>query len=167
MPGIWPSLTFRRSISRHIDRMFRIAFGRLRRPELTACLTRLPRACVLVTQVGRAERQALVLLWATSATSHRHTRRLAPSPLLTTRRLHSWHRGSATQPTMLTGHGLRFPPMVCPHIPWSRGVDGGPPAPLALPVPPAAAHSLLVGHVHFPASSPAARGGVSGPERAS
>ena len=43
-PGFGPHVRPSRSISRHIDRMFRRGFVLLRRPELTALLTRLPRA---------------------------------------------------------------------------------------------------------------------------
>ena len=119
---MWPSSPSRRSISRHIDRMFRIGFVLLRRPELTALLTRLPRAWVLITRVGIAQCKAFVLLLATAATLHRHKRRIAAYPLLTTGRLHSRRRGIATKPTMLPGHGLRFHPIVRHHVPFSRVV---------------------------------------------
>src|SRR5713101_5776708 len=114
---MWPSSPSRRSISRHIEWMFRRGFVLLRRPELTALLTRLPRAWVPITLVGRAHRQAFVLVLATAATSHRHKRRIAAYPLLTTGRLHSWRRGIATKLTLRTGTGLRFHPIGRHHAP--------------------------------------------------
>ena len=122
LPGMWTSGTSSRCISRHIDRMFRRGFVLLRRPELTAFLTRVPRAWVLITLVGRAQCTAFVLLWATAATLHRHKRRIAAYPLLTTGRLHSRRRGIATKPTMLPGNRLRFHPIVRHHFPFSRVV---------------------------------------------
>ena len=123
-PGFWPSSSSRHSISRHIDRMFRRGFVLLRRPELTAGLTRLPRAWVPITIVGIAQHKAFVLILATAAPSNRHKRRIAAYPLLTTGRLHSWRQGIATKPTMLTGHGLRFHPIGRHSVPFSRVVAG-------------------------------------------
>jgi hypothetical protein len=138
LPEIWPSSPSHRSISWHIDRMFRIGFVLLRRPELTVWLIRLPRAGVLITIVGIAQCKAFVLILATAATTHRQKRRIAAYPLLITGRLHSWRRGIATKPTMLTGHGLRFHPIVRHHVPLScvvAGMGGRPPRALCWCIP--------------------------------
>jgi len=77
-----------------------------------------------LTLVGIAQRKAFVRILATAATSHRHTRRLAAYPLLTTGRLHSGRRGIATKPTLRTGPGRRFQPIGRHHVPCSRIVAG-------------------------------------------
>src|SRR5712692_6802467 len=109
---MWTSLTSHRSISRHIDRMFCIRFVRLRRPELTALLTGLPRTRVAINVVGRAQRKAFVLHLTPPATSKRHKGGIAAYPLLAPRRLHSRCRGIATKAAMGTGHGLSFHPIL-------------------------------------------------------
>ena len=88
LPGIWTSFTAYRLISRHIDRMFRIRFVLLWRPELTALLTGLPRTRVAINVVGIAQRKAFVFNLAASTTSKRHKGGIAAYPLLATRRLH-------------------------------------------------------------------------------
>ncbi len=123
MPGIWPSCISYGSISWHIDRMFGIGFVRLRRPELTAFLTRLPRTGVPITLVGMAQTQALVLHLATPAPAKRHKRGIAAYPLLATWCLHSRRRWIATKTTMCTGNGIGFHPIVRHHVLWSRGMD--------------------------------------------
>jgi hypothetical protein len=64
LPGIWTSLTSHHLISRHIERMFRIRFVLLRRPELLAFLTGLPRTRVTIDVVGIAQRKAFVRILA-------------------------------------------------------------------------------------------------------
>src|SRR5437762_10338242 len=88
---MWTSLTSYRSISRHIDRMFRIRFVLFRRSEFLALLTGLPRTRVAINVVGIAQRKAFVLNLTTPATSKRHKGGIAAYPLLATRRLH-WDR---------------------------------------------------------------------------
>ena len=67
--------------------MFRIRFVLLRRPELAACLTGLPRTRVAIDGVGRAQRKAFVRILAAPSASKRHKRRIAAYPLLATRGL--------------------------------------------------------------------------------
>jgi hypothetical protein len=122
LPGIWTSLTSHRSISRHIARMFCIRFVLLRRPELTAWLTGLPRTRVAINGVGRAQRQAFVLHLTPPATSQRHTGGIAAYPLLATRRLHERCRGIATKAARGTGNGLGFHPILRHHVSLSHGV---------------------------------------------
>ena len=87
MPGIWTSLTFHhRSISWPIDRVFRIPLVISWRPELTALLTALPRAAMLVLLVGIAQAEALMLHLAPPTPSKRKKRCITTNPLLTTRR---------------------------------------------------------------------------------
>ena len=64
LPGIWTSLTSHHLISRHIERMFRIRFVLLRRPERLAFLTGLPRTHVTIDVVGIAQRKAFVRILA-------------------------------------------------------------------------------------------------------
>ena len=101
--------------------MFRIGFVLLRRPELSARLTGLPRTRVAIKVVGRAQRKAFMLNLAASATSKRHKGRITTDPLLTTRRLHQRRRGIATETTMLAGNRLGFQPVVRHGIAFSGG----------------------------------------------
>ena len=80
------------SISRHIERMFRIRFVLLRRTELSAFLTGLPRYRVTIDVVGIAQRKAFVLILAAPPTSQGHKSGIAAYPLLATRRLHERRR---------------------------------------------------------------------------
>jgi hypothetical protein len=59
---------------------------------------------MLILLVGRAQTQALRLDLTPPAASHRHTGRIAPEPLRTTRRVPARRRGIATEPTRLAGH---------------------------------------------------------------
>jgi hypothetical protein len=86
--GIWTSFIVSSSISRHIDRMFRIGFVLVRRPELTALLTGLPRTRVLITIVGIAQTKAFMFNLTAPAPSKRHKRCIAAYPLLATQCLH-------------------------------------------------------------------------------
>ena len=88
--------------------MFRLRFVWLWCPEITAFLTRLPRARVLITLVGIAQAKAFVLLVTAPATSHGPQGGVAAYPLLATRRLHERRRGSATKTTRRPQHGLGF-----------------------------------------------------------
>src|SRR2546425_11661154 len=108
---MWTSFTAYRFISRHIDRMFRIRFVLLWRPELTAWLTGLPRTRVAINGVGRAQRKAFGFNLAAAATSQRHQGGIAAYPLLATRRLHSRRRGIATKAALCTGNGRGFHPI--------------------------------------------------------
>ena len=62
MPGIWTSLPFHhRSIFGPIDRVFRVPLVISWRPKLTALLTTLPRAVVLILIVRIAHAEAFML----------------------------------------------------------------------------------------------------------
>ena len=165
MPGIWTSLPSHPSISRPIDRVFRIGFVITRRPEITAFLTAFPRATMLILIMGIAQTKALVLDLTPPAASKRQKRRIATYPLLTTRCLHQRRLGIATEPAMLAGNGLGFHAIVCHRVSWSRGhaVRGCPPRSLCRCTTPRSALSsgpCLLTRDH---PSPAA---PSGPESA-
>src|SRR5713101_3278602 len=108
VPGIWTSLTSHPSISRPIDRVFRIDFVIAWGPEIPAFLAAFPRAAVPILIVGIAQAKAFVLDLATPATSKRHKRRIATNPLLTARRLHQRRLGIATEAAMLADNWLGF-----------------------------------------------------------
>ena len=122
LPGIWTSFTAYRLISRHIDRIFRIRFVLVWRPELTAFLTGLPRTRVAINVVGIAQTKAFVLNLTAPAPSKRQKGRIAAYPLLATRRLHQRRRWIATKAAMFTGNGLGFHPIVSHPVPLSDGV---------------------------------------------
>jgi len=107
--------------------MFRRRFVLCWRPALTAVLTGLPRTCVAINGVGRAQTKAFMLNLAAPATAQRHTRGIAAYPLLATRRLHLRGRWIAPQAAMCTGTGLGFHPMVRHPAPWADGWVGRPP----------------------------------------
>ena len=121
MPGIWTAFTSYRSISRHRDWIFRIGCVLLRPPEIATFLTSWPRTGGPIPRRGIAQTKAVVLTLAPPPPANRQNRRIAAYPRLATGRLHSRHRGSATQATMCTGKGLGCPPMVRPHVSVSRG----------------------------------------------
>ena len=123
LPGIWTSLTSRHSISRHIERMFRIRFVLLRRPELSAFLTGLPRTRVTIDVVGIAQRKAFVRILAAPPTSKGQKSGIAAYPLLATRRLHQRCRDIATKAAMLPGNGGGFHPIVCHHRSLAHAVS--------------------------------------------
>ena len=102
--------------------MFRIRFVLLRRPELSACLTGLPRTRVAIDVVGIAQRKAFVLDLTPPAASKRHKGRIATYPLLATRCLHQRRRWIATETTMLAGNRLGFRAVVCHRITFCGGV---------------------------------------------
>lgn len=109
MSGMWTSLTFHHhSISWPIDRVFRIPLVISWRPELTALLTALPRAAMLVLIVGITQAEALVLHLAPPAPSKRKKRRITTNPLITTRRFDQRRCSIATKATMLAGHRCGF-----------------------------------------------------------
>ena len=122
MPGIWTSLTSHPSISRPIDRVFRIGFVLSRCPEITALLTAFPRATMLILIMGITQTKTLVLDLTPPAASKRQKRRIATYPLLTTRCLHQWRRGIATETTMLAGNRIGFHTVVCHRIACSGGM---------------------------------------------
>ena len=132
MPGIWTPLPAYRSISRHIEWMFRIRFVLLRRPERTAFRTGLPRTRVAINVVGIAQRKAFVLILAAPPTSKRQKCRIAAYPLLATRGLHQRHRGIPAKAAMLTGNGLGFQAIVSHHVslPRRHPYRSGPPCSL-------------------------------------
>ena len=109
MPGIWTSLTFHhRSISWPIDRVFRIPLVLSWRPELTALLTALPRAAVLILIVGITQAEAFMLHLAPPTPSKRQKCRITTNPLITTRRFDQRRFGIATEATMLAGNQFGF-----------------------------------------------------------
>src|SRR6266446_288691 len=122
MPGIWTSLTSHPSISRPIDRVFRIGFVISWRPEITAFLTAFPRATMVILIMGITHTKAFVLDLTTPAASKRKKGRIATYPLLATRCLHQWRRGIATEPAMLAGNRLGFHTVVRHRIAFSGGV---------------------------------------------
>ena len=105
MPEIWTSLTVHHhSISWPIDRVFRIPLVISWRPELTALLTALPRAAMLVLRMGIAQAEAFVLHLAPPAPSKRKRCCITTNPLITTRRFDQRRFGIATEATMLAGY---------------------------------------------------------------
>ena len=123
MPGIWTSLTcHHRSISWPIDRVFRIPLAISWRPELTALLTALPRAAMLVLIVGIAQAKALMLHLAPPAPSKREKRCITTNPLITTRRFDQRRFGIATEATMLAGNRLGFHTVVGHRMAFCGGV---------------------------------------------
>jgi hypothetical protein len=107
--GMWTSLSFHHhSISWPIDRVFRIPLVISWRPELTALLTALPRAAMLVLIVGITQAEALVLHLAPPAPSKREKRCITTNPLITTRRFDQRRCSIATEATMLAGYRCGF-----------------------------------------------------------
>src|SRR5712692_3648397 len=117
-------MTSQHSIFWPIDGVLRIVFVLARRPEITALLTALPRATMLILIVGVAQTQTFVLDLTPSAASKRHKGRIAPYPLLTTWRLHERRRGIATESTMLAGHWFGFHAVGSHGVACSGGVGG-------------------------------------------
>src|SRR5215470_2015172 len=106
---MWPSLTcHHRLISWPIDRVFRIPLVISGRPELTALVTALPRATMLILIVGITQAEAFVLPLAPPAPSSRQNCRITTNPLLTTRRFDQRRFGIATEAPMLAGNPLGF-----------------------------------------------------------
>src|SRR4029434_10985611 len=80
--------------------------------ELTALLTALPRAAMLVLIVGITQAEALVLHLAPPAPSKRKKRSITTNPLIKTRRFDQRRCSIATEATMLAGHRCGFPAVV-------------------------------------------------------
>src|SRR5437899_10269768 len=96
-----------------MDRVFRLPLVIAWRPELTALLTALPRAAMLVLIVGITQAEALVLHLAPPAPSKRKKRRITTNPLITTRRFDQRRCGIATEATMLSGYRFGFHAVIC------------------------------------------------------
>ena len=124
VPGIWASMTSQHAIFWPIDGVLRLGFVLARRPEITALLTALPRATMLILRVGVAQTQTFVLDLTPSAASQRKKGRIATYPLLTTWRLHSRRRGIATESTMRAGHGFGCQAVGSHGVACSGGVGG-------------------------------------------
>jgi len=109
VPGIWPSLPLHhRSIFRPIDRVFRVSLVISWRPKLTALLTTLPRAVVLILIVRIAHAEAFMLHLAPSTPSQRKKRCITTNPLVTTRRFDQRRFGIAAEATMLASSRFGF-----------------------------------------------------------
>ena len=109
MPGIWTSLPFHhRSIFRPIDRVFRVSLVISWRPKLTALLTTLPRAVVLILIVRITHAEAFMLHLAPSTPSQRKKRCITTNPLVTTRRFDQRRIGIAAEATMLASSRFGF-----------------------------------------------------------
>src|SRR5439155_20869639 len=124
------------SISGPIDGVFRIGFVITRRPKITALLTALPRAAMVILIMGVAQTKALVLDLTAPTASKRHKRGIATYPLLATRCLHQRRRGIATKAAMFTGNGFGFHPIVWHPLSWSHAVG-----------------MTIVYHAHFPGTA--------------
>ncbi len=79
---------------------------------------------MLLLIVGIAQAKAFMLHLTSPATAKRQIGRIATYPLLATRRFDQRGPGIATKPAMLTGHRLRFHPVVGHRFPLFG--DGAP-----------------------------------------
>ena len=111
-----------------MDRVFRLPLVIAWRPELTALLTALPRAAMLVLIVGIAQAKALMLHLAPPAPSKREKRCITTNPLITTRRFDQRRFGIATEATMLAGNRLGFHAIVSHGLSWCGGGELNPPS---------------------------------------